>query len=386
MWLLNSSIEGVNVTESTYKRLAHHLDSLPGGFPPTDSGVEIRILKKLFTPAEAEFALYLTLIPEEPSVVARRAGVSVPIAEQWLEAMSQKGLIYRTDLQQGRPQYMAAQFAIGIYEFHVNDLDPDLVNDLEAYAPVYFKEAWKKPQLRTIPVNAGINAGLKVMTYENAEELIGVIDKAAVAACICRRERDMMGEGCDKPGENCLTFNDAARHWIRNGWGREIGKPQVLQILREADEAGLVLQPTNAREIINICCCCGCCCGVLRMVKGYPQPASLISSPFYAVNDPVACSGCGVCEDRCQMGAIHMADEKASIDTDRCIGCGLCVSTCPTGSLTLARKPAADQMKVPKDLIQMFVDLGRARGKLSAGNLIKMQVKSKLDRLLAARY
>ena len=36
--------------EEIYKKLAKHLDNLPGGFPPTESGVELRILKRLFTP------------------------------------------------------------------------------------------------------------------------------------------------------------------------------------------------------------------------------------------------------------------------------------------------------------------------------------------------
>ena len=373
------------MTERIYQRLAQHLDSLPGGFPPTDSGVEIRILKKLFAPAEAEFALYLTLIPEEPRVVARRAGIAVSSAEQRLEAMSQRGLIYRIDSEKGRPQYMAIHLILGIYEFHVNDLDPDLIEDLEAYGPALFKEAWKKPQMRTIPFNASLNASLAVLTYENAEILIRSTQKAAVAPCICRREQHIVENGCDKPADNCLLFDDAARHWIRNGWGREIDLPQVLRILQEADEAGLILQPTNAREIINICCCCGCCCGLLRGAKLYPQPARLISSPFYAINDPAACSACGVCEDRCQMEAVHMVDGTAAIDTGRCIGCGLCVSTCPTGSMTLARKPAADQMKVPRDMLRMFGELGRARGKLNAGNMLKMQLKSKLDRLLTVR-
>ena len=39
-----------------YKRLAEHLNHLPTGFPPTDSGVELRILKRLFTPEEAAIA------------------------------------------------------------------------------------------------------------------------------------------------------------------------------------------------------------------------------------------------------------------------------------------------------------------------------------------
>ena len=37
-----------------YTRLAHHLDNLPAGFPARASGVELRILKRLFKEAEAE--------------------------------------------------------------------------------------------------------------------------------------------------------------------------------------------------------------------------------------------------------------------------------------------------------------------------------------------
>ena len=59
-----------------YRRLAHHLDNLPGGFPSTESGVELRILRRLFTPEEADLSLYLSLIPEETRVIARRAKIS----------------------------------------------------------------------------------------------------------------------------------------------------------------------------------------------------------------------------------------------------------------------------------------------------------------------
>ncbi len=83
------------------------------------------------------------------------------------------------------------------------------------------------------------------------------------------------------------------------------------------------------------------------------------------------------------MEAIHLDNKKAVQNADRCIGCGLCVSTCPTQSLSLIRKPEAQQPYVPKDIIETNVRLGRARGRLSTGKLIGMQVRSKLDRLLA---
>jgi len=371
--------------ENIYRKLAKHLDNLPGGFPSTDTGVELRILKRLFTPEEAEFALYLTLIPEESRVVARRAKISVHQASRQLETMAQKGLIYRIDARKGQPKYMALQYVIGIWEFHVNDLDPGLARDMGEYMPYLFDHAWKKPQLRTIPVNKSLSAELKVMTYENAEELVKQVRKSVVAPCICRRELALLGKGCGKPEETCLVFDGGAEYYLKNGLGREISRQEVLDILKIAEEAGLVLQPSNARDIANICCCCGDCCGVLRNLKRHPKPASLASTPFFAVVNAETCQGCGVCEDRCQMDAVQLADDKASIDLDRCIGCGLCVSTCPADAMTLVRKPEEDQPEVPGDLIKASIELGRARGKLNSGNLLMMQLKSKVDRLLTSK-
>ena len=281
--------------------------------------------------------------------------------------------------------YMAAQFVIGIWEFHVNALDKEFIRDMEEYIPTLFSEAWKIPQLRTIPVNKSLNNQLKVMTYENAEELVRNVKKAVVAPCICRRERHIMGEGCDKPEEVCISFGIAADFYQGNGLGRVIDQREVLELLKRADEAGMVLQPTNAKDILSICICCGCCCGVLRNIKNYPKPASLVSTAFLAVANPDVCEGCGICEERCQMEAVQLKGDNAFVDVDRCIGCGLCISTCPTGSLTLARKPDSDQPNVPKDMLRTSIEMGRARGKLGIGDLVMMQVKSKVDRLLASK-
>ena len=57
-----------------YQKLAKHLDSLPGGYPPTKDGVELKILRKLFTPEQAALALHCTLIPEEARVIAGGRG------------------------------------------------------------------------------------------------------------------------------------------------------------------------------------------------------------------------------------------------------------------------------------------------------------------------
>ncbi len=148
---------------------------------------------------------------------------------------------------------------------------------------------------------------------------------------------------------------------VENVLNRIIDLQETLDILKMADEAGLVLQPSNTQNVVNICCCCGCCCGVLRTIKRYPKPATLVSAPFVASYNPDTCEGCGVCEDRCQMEAISMEEGKVLLDIDRCIGCGLCVSTCPTDSLTLMRKIESKQPKVPKNIIEASIKLGRER-------------------------
>ena len=70
-----------------YQKLAHHLDDLPGGFPSTESGVELRILRRLFTPDQAELALHLTLLPEQARVIAYRAKIPHQEAERRLDLL-----------------------------------------------------------------------------------------------------------------------------------------------------------------------------------------------------------------------------------------------------------------------------------------------------------
>jgi len=373
----------MKTAKDVYQKLASHLDNLPGGFPPAESGVELRILRRLFSPDEAELAVHVSLLPETARVVAHRAGIASDDACRRLAGMARKGLIYELVTEKGAVKYAAAQFVIGIWEMHVKDLDQELVRDFNEYLPTLAREALKFPQLRTIPVNRSLDAQLTVMAYDKAEELVGKAAKILVAPCICRRERHLAGDACDAPEESCLVFDTGADLYERNGLGRLIGRDEALAILARAEEAALVLQPGNSQKPMNICCCCGCCCGVLRSIKPHPHPAALVGSSFEVSFNPDGCSVCGECLSRCQMGALVLEAGAIILNHDRCIGCGLCVSTCPTGSLTLTRRPESKQPKVPKNAIEAVMQLGRARGKLRPPDLALMVVKSKLDRLRA---
>ncbi|MCK4725053.1 MAG: hypothetical protein KAT29_04600, partial [Anaerolineales bacterium] len=108
------------MSEQIYHRLAQHLDKMPGGFPETKDGLEIRILQRLFTPKQAELAVHLNLIPEPAPVVARRAGISNSEAQTLLTEMAEKGLIYDIHTPGEDTFYMGYQFGFGIWAFQVN--------------------------------------------------------------------------------------------------------------------------------------------------------------------------------------------------------------------------------------------------------------------------
>lgn len=369
--------------EDVYRRLAKHLDDLPAGFPATASGVELRILRRLFSEDEAELALLLSVIAETPASVAVRAKLSVEETARRLDAMSRKGLVYRADGRDGVRRFSANQYVIGIWEYQVNRLDPDLVRDMDEYMPALMESGpWKTtPQLRTIPVMQAIPVRREILAHEQAEEMIRGRDRFLIAPCICRRERKLVGQGCDKPEEACLIMGGGVDYYRENGIGRVIDRDEALAILKRADAAGLVLQPSNAKRIANICMCCGCCCGVLRTIKTHPRPAEFVASAFRVALDGAKCSDCGVCLTRCPMDAlVKDAAGRIALKSERCIGCGLCVSTCPSGSLALVRKPESEQREVPATFTRTYIEMARRRKKLKPVSLARAWLRAKLSR------
>ena len=168
------------------------------------------------------------------------------------------------------------------------------------------KKVWlkqKTKQLRVIPVSRSISAEMNIMPYEQAEKIIQNQSKIVVAPCICRKEQTMVGKGCDKLLEACLVFGSGAYYYEKNGLGRSISRDEALEILNKGFEAGLVLQPGNAKKPANICMCCGCCCLVLKNLNRLDEPAKVACTNYYATVSEDECTGCGNCEDICRVYA-----------------------------------------------------------------------------------
>jgi len=325
-----------------YERLRERLDKFPQGFPKTESGVEIDILRHLYTPEQAEVMFALRPYPELVSVIAERMNTDEKELGSTLYDMSRKGLILRFKASETEIYYFMAPWMVGVWEFQVKNLTNENIKLYEKFYEEGMVPANKKknvPGFRAIPIEAEIKDNSQIQPYEKISEILEANTKFAVAECICRKEAQMQGKGCDKLLESCLSFGVAADYCIENEAAREITKDEARAILKKVEEDGLVHFSSNHMgDKIFICNCCSCCCKALANITKYDNLGVIAQSNYYAAVDEETCTACETCMDRCQVFAIHMEDEFAVINRDKCIGCGLCVSTCPSESITMIHK------------------------------------------------
>lgn len=358
-----------------YIKLKEHLDKLPVGFPSTKSGVELKILKNLFTPQQAKMAMKLDFIAKPLKKIHRKLrneDISIKELEEILDEMYSDGLINRGFNKENGEKvkyYANAPFAIGMYEYQLNDLNEEFIKLSDQYFEEAFIDEYNKsgvPQLRTIPIEQSVESTTSVATYDDFKQVIedcgGPI---AVAECICKKEKDLIGEPCKQTDlrEICFSFRTAAKLYEDKGLGRFITKEEALEILEQAQKDGLVLQPGNSQRPMCICCCCGCCCGILRNQKNYDAPAKFFATNYYAQVDSDLCIGCGVCETRCNMDAITINNEISNINLDRCIGCGVCVPTCPEEAISLIKKE--EEIIPPKNTAATYQAIMQGKAKKS---------------------
>ncbi len=351
--------------ELTYEQLAAFLDRMPGGFAPGARGEHLRLLRYLYTPQEAALAVHLTLDAESPKDIAARARLAVDEATVLLEQMAVKGLIHSVEVADGPRRYHAIPWIVGIYEMQLNRLDRNYLRRLYTYwrGAVPSSEQQTTPQMRVVPVRESISFVPEALPHQRIGALVEAQDRFAVMECICRKIAGLNSQACNAPLETCLAFGDWADYVVRTGRGRSIDRTEVLDILRRADEANLVLEPSNSRDLAFVCCCCGCCCGILGGLKREPKPAEAVANDYIAAFDAALCINCETCLERCQMDALAPGDERVLFDADRCIGCGLCVSTCPSSALTLVLKPEHLRRPVPETLTDTWQIIVRERAR-----------------------
>ncbi len=350
-----------------YERLRERLDKFPQGFPETESRVEITILKQLFTPDEAELALSIKPLPEPVAAIADRAGKDPALTERMLYDMSKKGVIFRLKLGDVL-YYNMIPWMIGIWEFQLNRLDQDNIRLYEQFYEeglVPYRKDLKHTGIRVIPIEDEVITHKEVQSYEKVSEILNSNDRFAVADCICRKERSMMGKGCGKLMESCLVFGLGVDYFVENGLAREISREEAQQILRKAEEEGLIHMSSNhAGQKGVICNCCGCCCKALAYTNRHGIRNAMGKSNYCAELSEATCTICGACIERCQVYAIKEQNGRVVIDMEKCIGCGLCSSSCPAGSLSLRVRKTGDLPHIFRDSFEAVNALGSEKNKV----------------------
>ncbi|MBN2722898.1 MAG: 4Fe-4S binding protein [Deltaproteobacteria bacterium] len=329
---------------SVYRKLQQHLDKYPVGFPETETAVEIEILKSFFSPLEAGIVLCLSITPNSIFRILVRyrlmweKRITFTELRKSLEKLYMEGSIIKSS----NGKYSLAFLAIGMFEFHVDDLTPKLMKLMHSYFEEGFGNEFFRggiPQLRTSPHLKALSPEYKVDTYDNIRQFVSNWDdKIGVANCVCKQGEKELGKSCKQVTdfEICLFFGESP--YIERDRGRYISKTECLGILERSERDGLVIQPGNTLKPFCICLCCGCCCGVLTSAKKRKDPSSLFATNYAADFNKDLCINCGICISRCQMDAFSKSDGTIIFSSNKCIGCGLCVTTCPVGAVKLKKK------------------------------------------------
>ena len=184
--------------------------------------------------------------------------------------------------------------------------------------------------MRVMPVMSAIENNTKTASYDEIATLIENATAISVGPCSCRRSRRLMGEGCGHLEEDmCMYLNDNAINYSKTGAHRLITKEEAYEVLRRAEDNGLVHeinQTPGFEESSAICNCCGCSCYALRIAEMF-RSKNAIRSNYVARVDKEKCVACGQCVENCQTNAVRLGQKNCvnnphvsdAYDTDRAI-------------------------------------------------------------------
>jgi len=283
---------------------------------------EYKILEPVVTEEMAEAALCLELRnPKSAKEVAAECGKTEEETQKLLWDLAVAGACFVNKID-GVDKYWHDLWIPGHMEMMVNNYEnvkkfPQIAEAFEAYGRVRGpKTAGNFPVgmglMRVIPIEQAIMGETRRASYEEVSKYLNENSIFSVSDCSCRTARESMGEGCGHLKEDmCIQMGHAAEYYIRTGRGREITREEAFEIIKRAEENGLMHQIPNTDgpgRTHAICNCCGCSCLSLRTAEMFLN-TDMVRSNYVS-----------------------------HVDKDKCVACGECVETCPVGALKLGQK------------------------------------------------
>ena len=287
---------------------------------------EYRILDPIVTDDMCRVMMHLRLETDRPvGEVAKRCKESEAFVQEQLDKLVAAGIV-RSRKADGVDCYYYPIWVPGIMEGILSNREqcdryPDLGYCFEEYtrrridmvAPVFNSGKTGMFFMRVMPVMSAIENNSRTASYDEISTLIENATAISVGPCSCRRARRLMGEGCGHLEEDmCMYLNDNAITYSKSGAHRLISKEEAYEVLRRAEDNGLVHeinQTPGFEESTAICNCCGCSCFALRVAEMF-RAKNAIRSNFAAKIDKEKCVACGQCVENCQTNAIKLGQKN----------------------------------------------------------------------------
>ena len=304
--------------------LANHINrsksGSKSGIKPEDP--EYMILEPVVSEEMAEVGLYLELRkPKSAEEVAFLCNKTVEETSKLLWDLAVVGVCFVNKID-GIDKYWLDTWIPGVMEMMVNNKENvkkynQIAEAFEAYGRVRGpKTAGNFPVgkglMRVIPIEQAIKGETRRASYEEVSKYLNANSIFSVSDCACRTAREIMGEGCGHLKEDmCIQMGHAAEYYIRTGRGRKITREEAFEIIKKAEENGLVHQIPNtdgSGKTHAICNCCGCSCLSLRTAEMFLN-TDMVRSNYVAQIDKDKCVACGECVENCQVNALRLGQK-----------------------------------------------------------------------------
>lgn len=314
--------------------LANHISRKKMGSKDgiTADDPEYKILEPVVSTEMADVVLCMNIREKVTAQeIAPKCNKSVEKTTELLLQLADAGVCFVNTIN-GVDTFWYDTWVPGIMEMMVNHKEnvkkyPQIAEAFEAYGRVRGpKSAGAFPVgvglMRVIPIEMAIDGETRKASYEEVSKYLYDNNLFSVADCSCRTARRSMGEGCGHLAEDmCIQMGHAAEYYIRTGRGREITRDEAFEIIKRAEENGLMHQIPNldgSGKTHAICNCCGCSCLALRTASMFKN-VDMVRSNYVS-----------------------------TIDSSKCVACGECVETCPVNALTLGQKLCAPKTESKK--------------------------------------